>query len=64
MAKRPKLRCPMCGAEMNFHAEKVDLGNTFEKVAEVDPDLGGALVEIHTCPGCRFVLDRPVEPVS
>jgi hypothetical protein len=59
MAKRPKLRCPMCGAEMNFHAEKVDLGNTLENVAEVDPDLGGVLVEIHTCPGCKLVLERP-----
>jgi C4-type Zn-finger protein len=59
MNERTKLRCPMCGAEMNFHAEKVDLGNTFEEVAEVDPELGGVLVEIHTCARCRFVLERP-----
>jgi hypothetical protein len=44
---------------MNFHAEKVDQGNTSEDVADVDPELGGVLVEIHTCPGCRFVLERP-----
>jgi hypothetical protein len=59
MNERTKLLCTKCGAEMNFHAEKVDLGNTFEDVAEVDPELGGVLVEIHTCPGCQFVLERP-----
>jgi hypothetical protein len=59
MNERTKLLCPMCGAEMNFHAEKVNLGYTFEEVAQVDPELGGVLVEIHTCPGCRFVLERP-----
>jgi hypothetical protein len=64
MSERTRLPCSRCGAEMNFHAEKVDFGNTFEDVAKVDPDLGGVLVEIHTCSGCKFVLERPAEPVS
>ena len=44
---------------MNCHAEKVDMSQTFEDVAPADPELGGVLVEIHTCPVCRFVLERP-----
>jgi ssDNA-binding Zn-finger/Zn-ribbon topoisomerase 1 len=59
MNERRKLRCPECGAEMNFHAEKLDLSRSFEGVAEADPELGGVLVEIHTCPACKFVLERP-----
>jgi ribosomal protein S27AE len=59
MNERTKLPCPRCGAGMNFHAEKVDLGNTFEEVAEVDLDLGGVIVEVHTCPNCKFVLEQP-----
>ena len=39
-----RLRCPQCGAEMNFHAEKVDTSRGFEDPA-TDPDLGGVLVE-------------------
>jgi hypothetical protein len=44
---------------MNFHAEKVDQSETFERIAPLDPDFGGVLVEVHTCPGCKFVLERP-----
>jgi len=43
---------------MNCHAEKIDMSRTFEDVP-ADPDLGGVLVELHTCPVCRFVLERP-----
>jgi hypothetical protein len=59
LTDRRKLRCPECGEEMNFHAEKVDQSETFERIAPLDPDFGGVLVEVHTCPGCRFVLERP-----
>jgi ssDNA-binding Zn-finger/Zn-ribbon topoisomerase 1 len=59
LTERRKLRCPECGAEMNFHAEKVDQSRTFEEVATLDPALDGVLVEIHTCPACKFVLERP-----
>ena len=52
-----RLRCPQCGAEMNFHAEKVDTSRGFEGPA-TDPDLGGVLVEIHTCPVCGYVEER------
>jgi ssDNA-binding Zn-finger/Zn-ribbon topoisomerase 1 len=54
-----KVRCPECGAEMNFHAEKIDFSRVLSEFAPADPELGGVLVEIHTCPVCRFVLERP-----
>jgi ssDNA-binding Zn-finger/Zn-ribbon topoisomerase 1 len=57
--ERKKVRCPACGAEMNFHAEKIDYSLGSPDSDESDPDLGGVLVEFHTCPVCRFVLERP-----
>jgi ssDNA-binding Zn-finger/Zn-ribbon topoisomerase 1 len=59
LIEKRKVRCPECGAEMNFHAEKVDFSRTFEDSGPTDLELGGLLVEIHTCPVCRFVLARP-----
>jgi len=54
-----KMICPECGAEMNHHAIKI----AYEVIdqALIDPDLGGALEEVHTCPGCGFVAMRPAE---
>ena len=43
-------RCPRCGGAMNFHAEKIDRaadGGSEEVVAE-----------FHTCPACKYVLER------
>ena len=50
------MTCPECGAEMNHHAMKVAYD-----VTPVDPDFGGALEEVHTCPKCGFVVVRPVQ---
>jgi ribosomal protein S27AE len=48
--------CPRCGAEMNFHAEKID----FAAAAGDDrEDENGLLAEFHTCGRCRYVLERP-----
>ena len=47
-----KMICPDCGIEMNYHAEKIDYTAALTDPNTVDPDLGGALEEIHTCPGC------------
>jgi len=52
------LSCPMCGTPMNRHAEKIDTRLASESVE--DTELGGALCEIHTCPNCRYVLERRV----
>ncbi len=55
---REKIICPACGAEMNFHAEKLIYSQT---------DLGARtamdvhLEEIHTCPRCGRAESRACE---
>ena len=49
--------CPGCGAAMNWHAEKLDQSRSNEESA-YDADLDGVLVEFHTCPVCKFVVER------
>jgi predicted RNA-binding Zn-ribbon protein involved in translation (DUF1610 family) len=44
--------CPVCGAQMNHHADKIDY--SIEE-ATYDPAFGGALEEVHTCPHCGHV---------
>jgi hypothetical protein len=53
--------CPCCGSEMNRHAEKLDYsadpgGPAFDAV------LGAALMEFHTCPGCKYIVERASRP--
>jgi uncharacterized Zn finger protein (UPF0148 family) len=48
--------CPRCGGEMNRHAEKLDY-SADSTGASFDPLLGAALMEFHTCPGCKYVLE-------
>ena len=50
-----RLLCPRCGGQMNFHAEKVDRSLD---PAGADIDLDGVVAEFHTCPGCKYVLER------
>lgn len=48
MAKnKTKMKCPRCGVDMNFHAEKVSY-----EAGPIDPDFGGVLEEAHSCPQC------------
>lgn len=45
-----KMKCSDCGIEMNHHADKVDYS-----IEPASADLefgGGALQELHCCPGC------------
>jgi C4-type Zn-finger protein len=53
---RTKMICPVCGAEMNLHAEKL------LEVSPADPaynlSLGGALEESHACPSCGASASR------
>ncbi|HZS00912.1 MAG TPA: hypothetical protein VFE37_19490 [Chloroflexota bacterium] len=60
MATRP-LRCPVCGSEMNHHADKVDYTAALENPAAADPAFGGVLEEVFTCPGCGRIELRAVE---
>lgn len=56
---KKKLECPSCGAEMNNHAEKV----SYETVEgyRPDPDFGGIVEDVYTCPGCGGIEMRPAE---
>lgn len=58
MSERNPVRCPGCGAEMNFHAEKLDYSRALAEPDAFDPELGGVLVEFHACAPCGFVLER------
>jgi ribosomal protein S27AE len=53
---RNPMRCPMCGATMNQHAEKVIYGG---HGPGIDPELGGVIHEMHACPRCGYVASRP-----
>jgi hypothetical protein len=40
---------------MNHHADKVDYEAALREEATVDPELGGVVEQVHTCPGCGRV---------
>lgn len=56
------MKCPACGAEMNEHARKVIAPRSEAEAAAVDEDLGGILLERHTCPACGKSASRIREP--
>jgi predicted RNA-binding Zn-ribbon protein involved in translation (DUF1610 family) len=62
MAKTSALRCPQCGIEMNYHAEKIDYTAALTEPDALDPDFGGVVEEVHTCPGCGTVGTRRAVP--
>lgn len=51
---KEKMKCPACGASMNNHAEKVSF-DTDERRYKPDPEFGGIVEEVHTCPKCGNV---------
>ena len=44
--------CPVCGAAMNRHAEKLLPPSEAEEFASFDSGLFGGLEEFHLCPTC------------
>jgi predicted RNA-binding Zn-ribbon protein involved in translation (DUF1610 family) len=52
MADTKKMMCPDCEIEMNYHAEKLDYSAALADPQAIDPDFGGVLEEVHTCPSC------------
>jgi len=60
MAKTNAMMCPQCGIEMNYHAEKLDYLAALTDSEAIDPDLGGVVEEVHTCPGCGDMGTRRV----
>ena len=55
---KQKVKCPACGAEMNHHAEKIDYTAALADPNAMDPELGGVMEEVHTCPKCGDVETR------
>jgi ribosomal protein S27AE len=52
---RSKMNCPVCGAEMNHHADKVVYTDLVPAVtAEAEH-----VEEMHSCPRCGRVESRP-----
>jgi hypothetical protein len=58
MRETNPIRCPICGAAMNRHAEKVDYGAAPEEAEGAETPWDGALMEFHTCPQCAHVEER------
>jgi len=54
-----RILCPCCGGRMNRHAEKID---RCADPARADADLDGVVAEFHTCPACKYVLERAARP--
>jgi predicted RNA-binding Zn-ribbon protein involved in translation (DUF1610 family) len=50
MEKTTKMKCPDCGVEMNYHADKIDYN--VQDPSRIDPVFGGSVQEAHTCPAC------------
>lgn len=44
---------------MNFHAEKIDRR---AEPSDADASLDGVLAQFHTCPACKYVLERTASP--
>lgn len=53
-----KMICPECGVEMNYHAEKIDHLTALRDPDSIDPDIDGAVSEIHSCPECGSSASR------
>jgi ribosomal protein S27AE len=52
MAKDDRMVCADCGVLMNHHAEKIDYTAALDDPQAIDPQLGGVLEEVYTCPHC------------
>ena len=56
--EKKKMICPNCGTEMNRHADKLNFTLGLRHPNAVDPELGGIVEEIHTCPACGKTATR------
>ena len=60
MPAAKKMLCQKCVAEMNHHADKLDFTTALTAPEAVDPEFGGILEEVHTCPHCKNIEVRRV----
>ena len=59
--QKQKMICPKCGNEMNHHADKLVYPTSVQEAEKMDPALGGAIDETHSCPACGAVASRRAE---
>jgi ribosomal protein S27AE len=52
MIKTDKMICPNCGVGMNHHCDKLVYTTDPLDAPRIDPNLGGFVMEFHTCPKC------------
>jgi len=52
VTKTDKMICPNCGVEMNHHCDKLVYTTDPQDAGQADPNLGGFVMEFHTCPKC------------
>jgi hypothetical protein len=55
---RKPLICPFCESEMNHHANKINYAVEAETTGAFEE---GLLEEVHTCPNCGAIEERPAE---
>lgn len=53
---RNAMICPVCGIEMNHHADKL-----VYSASEQNAELGGVVEEFHSCPNCGRTESRAAE---
>ncbi len=58
------MKCSACGSEMTQHAKKVIYPRSDAEAALIDEELGGVVLERHTCPGCGKSASRVHQPSS
>ena len=56
--------CPDCRVELIHHASKVIPPRNDAEAEAFDPELGGVVLEAHTCPECGKGASRVEEPPS
>ena len=58
MSEVEKILCPECDIQMNHHANKLDFTTALTEPDAINPELGGILEEIYTCPQCGNIVVR------
>ena len=52
------MKCPQCGVEMNYQAEKLVYPSTAAEMKKMDLALGGIVEDFFTCPECGQAESR------
>ena len=55
---KDKMKCPDCGVDMNYHAEKINYTAMLSEPDAIGTELGGVIEEFHTCPECGKIETR------